>query len=223
MAQQSEGGVAWRTELILRPHIKLATDLAALTPLPLALALSVPPNSPAPPSLPPQLNLFPDHPLPPTLSTTTLTHYVLLTQLLDILSIYTAIHKEAARQLLLLPTGEDYSAMLVSLLFSSLFTLPSTSTSLLYIAAIIIDLFKAEPNLLPPIIGLAINALFERLDVLDTEALDRLLVLFSLPPFQLLVRLAVGQLASTHNTHSHNTPPLHLVSRKHQVTYDLLL
>ena len=178
-AQQSEGGVAWRTELILRPHIKLSSDLAALTPLPFALTLPAPPSSPAPPSLPPQLNLFPDHPLPPTLAATTLAHYVLLTQLLDILSIYTAIHKEATRQLLLLPTGEDYSAMLVSLLFAQLFTLPSSPTSLLYTAAIIIDLFKAEPALLPPIIGLAINALFERLDVLDCEALDRLLVLFS--------------------------------------------
>ena len=179
VAQQGEGGVAWRTELILRPHIKLASDLAALSPLPLALTLATPPNSPAPPSLPPLLNLFPDHPLPPTLSSTTLAHYVLLTQLLDILGIYTAIHKEATRQLLLLPTGEDYSAVLVSLLFSSLFTLPSTSTSLLYIAAIIIDLFKAEPTLLPPIIGLAINALFERLDALDMETFDRLLILFS--------------------------------------------
>ena len=206
VAQQSEGGVAWRTELILRPHIKLAADLVALSPLPLALTLPTPTSSPAPPSLPPKLNLFPDHPLPPTLSTTTLAHYVLVTQLLDILSIYTAIHKEATRQLLLLPTGEDYSAVLVSLLFSSLFTLPSTSTSLLYIAAIIIDLFKAEPTLLPPIIGLAINALFERLDALDMEAFDRLLVLFSfhLSNFSYAWPWDNWQACTTH-THSHNT------------------
>ena len=171
VAQKSESGVAWRAELILRPHIKLAADLAALSPLPLALTLPTPPSSPAPPILP-QLNLLPGRPLPPNVSTRTIAHHVLLTQLLNILSIYTAIHKEATSQLLLLPTGEDYSAVLLSLLFSSLFTLPSTNTSLLYVAAIIIDLFKSEPTLLPPIIELVINALFERLDALDMESFD---------------------------------------------------
>ena len=173
------GEVAWRTELIMRPHVKHATAFAALEPLPFAIDLPLPPSSVPPPALPPLLHLFPEHPLSPSLSPSSLSHYVAHTLLMDVLTIFEAIHREATKQLLLLPTGDDYSAILVSLLFSSLFTLPCPPTRPVYYAAIIIDLFKAEPVVMPPIIGLAINNLFERLDSLNLEAFDRLVRWFA--------------------------------------------
>ena len=101
------------------------------------------------------------------------------TLLSDVLLVFESIHKEATRHLLLLSTGEDYAPLLISLLFSSLFTLPSPPTRPVYYSAIILDLFKLEPQVMPPIIGLAINTLFERLDGMDMECFDRMVNWFA--------------------------------------------
>ena len=177
--QTGEAGIGWRSELIMRPHLKLASSVASLTPASFSLTLPLPPASAVCPSLPPLLALFPDTPLSPSLSPSSLSHYVVITQLLDTLLIFEAIHAEATKQLLLLSTGEDYSPILISTLFASLLSLPSPRCLPVYVAAVIIDLFRVEPKAIPPIIGLAINALFERLDGVDAEAFSRLVLWFS--------------------------------------------
>ena len=177
------GEQPWRTELIMRPHLKLAATFAPLIPQDLVVDLPTPASSPSPPSLPPLLHLFPDHPVSAALSPTSLSHYVVYTELLDVLVVFESMHKEATRHLLLLPTGDDYAPHLISLLFSSLFTLPTPfplTPPTIYYAAIILDLFRLEPKVMPPIIGLAINSLFERLDSVDMEAFDRCVAWFAL-------------------------------------------
>ena len=171
----------------MRPHLKLAATFAPLSPVDFVVELPLPSSSPSPPALPPLLQLFPDHPVSPALGVDTLACAVVWTELWDVLVVFESMHKEATKQLLLLPTGDDYSPHLISFLFSSLFTLPSSSSSssssqpppLIYYAAIILDLFRLQPAVMPPIIGLAINSLFERLDTIDMEAFDRAVAWFA--------------------------------------------
>ena len=91
----------------------------------------------------------------------------------DTLILFEAIHKEATKQLLFLPVSFDYFHLLVEVLlglallvsylfvcarvcqtiFSHMFRMPRPPVPLTFYGTLIVDLFKAQPKILPPVVG----------------------------------------------------------------------
>lgn len=103
----------------------------------------------------------------------------------DILTIFESLHKEGSKQLLQLPlplsdeARQNGQFLLIETVLENLLTLPSPNVRPIYYGTIFIDLFKAQPNLMPPLLGTAVNALFHRIGRLDLELTERLLDWFT--------------------------------------------
>lgn len=103
----------------------------------------------------------------------------------DLLGAFEALHKEGTKQLLSLPLPLSEEArqvgqyLLIESIFAELLTLPTPPVRPIYYGAILIDLFKAQPNLMPPLLGSGVNFLFHRLGDLDVECTERLLDWFT--------------------------------------------
>lgn len=98
----------------------------------------------------------------------------------DTVALFEAIHKEGTKQLLSLLCVEfEYLHLIVETIISDLFTLPTQPFNAAYHAVLFIDIFKALPKQIPPVLGRAIHLLFMRLPQLDLELRDRLAAWFS--------------------------------------------
>lgn len=136
------------------------------------------------PRLRPVLRLFPRG---ATASSTTfpLNDLLIGDYVSDLLISFEALHKECTKQLLALPLPLSDEArqvgqfLLIESIFENLLTLPAPNVRAVYYGTIFIDLFKAQPNLMPPLLGAAVNFLFHRLAHLDVEVVERLLDWFT--------------------------------------------
>lgn len=148
-------------------------------PIPLSTNMLITiPAGPAP-RLRPVLRLFPRMPKP-TVSNIPLNALLIGDYIGDLLTIFEAIHKEGTKQLLSLPLPLSDEArqsgqfLLIESVFENLLMVPEPPVKPIYYGTIFIDLFKAQPNLMPPLLGSALNALFHRLEQLDLEVVERL-------------------------------------------------
>jgi hypothetical protein len=136
------------------------------------------------PRLRPLLRLFPRIPRL-SASSMPLNDLLIGDYISDLLCIFESLHKEGTKQLLSLPLPLSDAArqngqyLLIETLLENMLTLPKSNVRQLYYGTIFIDLFKAQPNLMPPLLGAAVNALFHRLASLDLELSERLLDWFS--------------------------------------------
>lgn len=97
----------------------------------------------------------------------------------DTLLTFAAINTDGTKQLLALPVEFDYFHLVVETVLSLAFQLPTTREKIVYYFGIFVNMFKAEPKKVPPLVGRAIHGLFMSIDVLDCEIRDRFSQWFS--------------------------------------------
>jgi len=172
----SEVSVQRSCYLFLRPA------LTNMPPLPLHAADHMTLPSSPPPRLRPILRLFPRAALYPPFP---LNDLLLADFISDLLTTFEALHKECTKQLLALPLPLSNEArqhgqyLIIESIFENLLTLPQSNVRQVYYGTIFIDLFKAQPNLMPPLVGAALNFLFQQLGRIELECRDRLAHWFS--------------------------------------------
>eukprot|EP00808_Paulinella_micropora_P017310 g61629.t1 len=105
---------------------------------------------------------------------------ILMQHFSDIMFLFENVRKEGTKQMMALYTSFDNASILVETVFSHVFTLPNSPVLPNYYGGVFVDLVKAKPKLFPPLIGQAINFLFEHLPQVDVECRDRLTELLSL-------------------------------------------
>ncbi|EGC35563.1 hypothetical protein DICPUDRAFT_55124 [Dictyostelium purpureum] len=98
--------------------------------------------------------------------------------ILDILYFFNSDHKEAAKFIYSLPVQFEIDDVVVETLFGEMFLLPEPTFKVIYYSVIFIDFFKSQPSVIP-VFAYAINLLFENIDKLDFEIMDRFALAFA--------------------------------------------
>lgn len=104
--------------------------------------------------------------------------FLLQDYIVDLLHFFGSDHKTCTKFLLTLPGNFNYHNLLIETIFGQLFLLPTPPCKLIYYAVVIGDLCKGS-TAIPPVLGLAIDTLFERADMMDVECAERFCDWFS--------------------------------------------
>ncbi|KYR00264.1 initiation factor eIF-4 gamma middle domain-containing protein [Tieghemostelium lacteum] len=92
--------------------------------------------------------------------------------LVDIMYFFNSNHREASRFLYSLPVTFEIDEIVVECILSEIFRLPESTFKPIYYSVLFIDLFKTQQSIIPAF-AFATNHLFETLDQLDIEIIDR--------------------------------------------------
>eukprot|EP00457_Paulinella_chromatophora_P002058 gb/GEZN01002062.1/.p1 GENE.gb/GEZN01002062.1/~~gb/GEZN01002062.1/.p1 ORF type:complete len:834 (+),score=143.93 gb/GEZN01002062.1/:59-2560(+) len=168
----------WQTELVLRPHVTFNDKLKEATKHKFHL-LQIPNQAvDSPSSHWPDLHIFPKEEEEKNCGP--VERSILMQHFSDIMFLYENVRKEGTKQLMSVSASFDCSPVLVETVFSHIFALPNSPVLPTYYGAVFVDLVKAKPKLFPPLVGKAINFMFQHLPQLDIECRDRLAELLSL-------------------------------------------
>ncbi|KAF2069159.1 hypothetical protein CYY_009519 [Polysphondylium violaceum] len=108
----------------------------------------------------------------------TIERYIIEDYIIDTLYFFNSNHKECSRFIYSLPVTFDIGDIVVETLLSEMFMLPKPTFKEIYYSLIFIDLFKSQPSIVP-VFAYAINTLFESIDKLDIEIIDRFALTFA--------------------------------------------
>jgi len=97
----------------------------------------------------------------------------------DVMLRFQSLPTEGTKQLLALPVPFAYFHLIVETLLSLAFHLPSPLQRPIYYFGIMVNLIRAQPKKMPPLLGRAINSMFQNVQYLDCEIRDRLSTWFS--------------------------------------------
>jgi hypothetical protein len=95
-------------------------------------------------------------------------------QIADLFLFFHDTPSEVVRRLFALPLPFDYRHLVVESFFAHLFWLPQPPHLEAYYGSVLIGVFNATPQLLPPVLGPALNRVFQSAELLDLECRDRL-------------------------------------------------
>ncbi|EGG16204.1 initiation factor eIF-4 gamma middle domain-containing protein [Cavenderia fasciculata] len=105
--------------------------------------------------------------------------YIIEEYIVDILYYFNGAHKEAAKFIYSLPVTTEIDAIVVETLLSEAFKLPGSDFKLIYYSVMLVDLFKEQHQTIIPVFAYAITTLFENIDHLDTEVVERFATMFA--------------------------------------------
>lgn len=97
----------------------------------------------------------------------------------DTATSFDRLPKDAIKQLLGFPVKFEYLDILIETLAGCMLTLQRPRLPRLSYQVVIVDLLKAQPKLIPPLVGRGLNALFLALHTLDAEIRDAVAQWFS--------------------------------------------
>ncbi|EPS74204.1 hypothetical protein M569_00545, partial [Genlisea aurea] len=99
--------------------------------------------------------------------------------LLDVLLFLNGCRKECASSLVGLPVNFRYEYLMAETIFSQILMLPEPPFKPLYYTLVIMDLCKALPGAFPSVVAGAVRSLFDKIEYLDMECRNRLILWFS--------------------------------------------
>jgi len=164
----------WVVNSILQPHKHFIEQLSASTQQHILPPINLPINDSDyeyPSYNKPLFRLFIDE-------QKSIERYIIEDYIIDTLYFFNSNHKECSRFIYSLPVSFDIGDIVVETLLSEMYMLPKPTFKEIYYSLIFIDLFKSQPSIVP-VFAYAINTLFENIDKLDIEIIDRFALTFA--------------------------------------------
>jgi nuclear cap-binding protein subunit 1 len=100
--------------------------------------------------------------------------YVIGNYVADTFQFFRSSHKEAAKQIYSFPLKVDYREIVIETFFACLLDLPTPVYEPIFYGVVMCDLFKMAPKHIPPVLGRAVNYLFQQIGAMDLECRERM-------------------------------------------------
>eukprot|EP01133_Synstelium_polycarpum_P011019 gene11019-12844_t len=105
--------------------------------------------------------------------------HVIEEYIVDILFFFNANHKDAAKFIYSLPVKGEIDHIVVETILAEAFRLPHSAFKPIYYSVMFVDLFKEQHATIIPVFAYAITTLYDNLDHLDQEVVDRFSLMFA--------------------------------------------